>query len=157
MKYFLSFILLTFIFTSCTSNTILEKPKDLIPKDSMSLLIQEMMIATSAKAFKNKNLQKKINYMPFVYDKYKIDSTRFQNSNLYYMSIIDDYIKIFEDANSELETKVNFYKLKKKKEDSLKIDSLKSLKIKKKNTDSILPEKKLFRTDPKKNFKRSLE
>ena len=86
--------------------------------------------------------------MPFVYDKYKIDSTRFQNSNLYYMSIIDDYIKIFEDANSELETKVNFYKLKKKKEDSLKIDSLKSLKIKKKNTDSILAEKK---------FKRSLE
>ena len=157
MKYFLSFILLTFIFTSCTSNTILEKPKDLIPKDSMSLLIQEMMIATSAKTFKNKSLQKKINYMPFVYDKYKIDSIRFQNSNLYYMSIIDDYIKIFEDANSELETKLNFYKLKKKEEDSLKIDSLKSLKIKKKKNDSISSKKKFNKTDIQKFKTKSLE
>jgi hypothetical protein len=45
----------TFLFvflSSCTSNTIFEKPKDLIPKDTMSLLIQEMMIASAAKKYK---------------------------------------------------------------------------------------------------------
>ena len=77
----LSFLLLFIFLISCTSNTIFEKPKDLIPRDTMSLLIQDMMIASSAKFVKNKNKEKKINYMSFVYDKYKIDSLRFHNSN----------------------------------------------------------------------------
>ena len=41
--------------------------------------------------------------MPLVYDRFKIDSTRFQTSNLYYMSKIDLYQEIFEDAKANLE------------------------------------------------------
>jgi len=93
---------------SCTSNTILEKPKDLIPKDSMQLLLQEMVIAGSAKFIKNKNLEKNINYMPLVYQKFKIDSARFQNSNLYYMSKIDMYQKILESAKESIEKQENY-------------------------------------------------
>lgn len=120
--------LIVFLFlVSCTSNTILEPPKDLIPKDTMSLLIQEMMVASSAKFIKNKYKQKNINYMPLVYDSFKIDSARFQRSNLYYMSKIDDYIKIFENAKNSLETKkVAIEKLQKLK-DSIKKDSIKKL------------------------------
>ena len=83
------FLLITVIlFSGCISNTIYEKPNDLIPKDSMVLLIQEMTIASSAKMVKTVNLQRNINYFPFVFEKFKIDSTRFAKSSFYYTSKI---------------------------------------------------------------------
>lgn len=127
----ISFILLLGFLVSCTSNTILEPPKDLIPKDTMSLLIQEMMVASSSEFIKNKNLQNHLNYMPFVYDRFKIDSSRFQRSNLYYISRIDDYIKVFEDAKKSLDDSLSYYKEIKRKRDSIRRDSLNALKKKK--------------------------
>lgn len=89
-------ILLALLFlASCTSNTIYKKPKDLIPKDTMVLLITDLYIASSAYYRKNKNLERKINYMPLVYDTYHIDSLRFIKSNLYYTSKIDTYEEMF--------------------------------------------------------------
>ena len=121
-------LLLSFIFlSSCTSNTIFKKPQDLIPRDTMSLLIQDMMIASSAKFIKNVNKQKKINYMSFVYDKYKIDSVRFQNSNFYYISKIDLYEEIITDAKIKLEDKKKFFTKTKATQDS--INKLKRKKI----------------------------
>ena len=121
-------LLLIFIFlSSCTSNTIFKKPEDIIPKDTMSLLIQDMMIASSAKFIKNTNKQKKINYMSFVYDKYKIDSVRFQNSNFYYISKIDLYEEIITDAKVKLENKKKFFTKLKATQDS--INKLKRKKI----------------------------
>ena len=115
---------------SCTSNTIFKEPKDLIPKDSMSLLIQEMMIASSAKSMKNINLEKKISYMPFVYDKFKIDSLRFQNSNFYYMSKIDLYQEIFTDVKDMLQKRKEELSDLKNQLDSIRKDSLKFFKKK---------------------------
>ncbi|MDD7915431.1 DUF4296 domain-containing protein [Polaribacter ponticola] len=125
----ISFLLFLTFLISCTSNTILKEPEDLIPKDTMSLLIQEMMIATSSKYVKNKNLQKKINYMPFVFDRFRIDSTRFQVSNLYYMSKIDVYQEVFEDAKGNLEKQKEFYDREKNKLDSINRDSVKKNKL----------------------------
>ena len=122
---------------SCTSNTILEKPEDLIPKDTMSLVIQELMIATSAKFIKTKDMQKNINYMPFVYNRFKIDSNRFQRSNLYYMSKIDDYIKIFDNAKTSLDNQKSYYDKLKKETDSIRKDSLTKIKKEKLVLDSI--------------------
>ena len=140
----LIYLLFTLFLVSCTSNTILEPPKDLIPKDTMSLLVQEMMIASSAQFIKNKNLQKDINYMPFVYERFKVDSIRFQKSNLYHMSNIDDYIKIFDEAKSILEAKKKILVDYKKLKDSIRIDSLKKIEISnKKKFDSLNPTKKL--------------
>ncbi len=126
---------------SCTSNTIFEKPEDLIPRDTMSLLVQEMMIASSSKFVKNKNLEKNINYMPLVYERFRIDSARYQTSNLYYMSKIDLYREIFTDAKANLDKQVAYYNAIKKEKDSLRKDSIskvKSIKIKK---DSIKKQK----------------
>ncbi|MDG1038668.1 MAG: DUF4296 domain-containing protein [Polaribacter sp.] len=119
--------LLLIFLSSCTSNTIFKKPEDIIPKDTMSLLIQDMMIASSAKFIKNTNKQKKINYMSFVYDKYKIDSVRFQNSNFYYISKIDLYEEIITDAKVKLENKKKFFTKLKATQDS--INKLKRKKI----------------------------
>lgn len=116
----LSYIILLLLLLSCTSNTIFEKPKDLIPKDTMSLLIQELTIASSSKFMKNKNLEKKVNYMPLVYNRFRIDSNRFQSSNLYYMSKIDLYEEILKDAKESLESKKAVYDKMKKKQDSIR-------------------------------------
>ena len=123
-----SYIFVLLILFSCTSNTIFEKPKDLIPKDSMSLLIQEMYIASSAKFIKNKNQQNKINYMPFVNEIFNIDSSRFQNSNYYYMSKIDEYEEILTDAKTNLEKRKQTLNELKAKLDSVRKDSLTKLK-----------------------------
>jgi hypothetical protein len=132
----LSFLLLFIFLVSCTSNTIFEKPKDLISRDTMSLLMQEMMIASSSKFVKNINKQAKINYMSFVYDKYQIDSARFQRSNYYYISKIDLYEEIINDAKTQLEKKKDFYSKISARKDSVRNDSIKKIN-KKKNLDAL--------------------
>ena len=138
----ISYILIFSFLTSCTSNTIFEKPKDLIPKDTMSLLIQEMMIASSAKHVKNKKIEKKIEYMSLVYDQFKIDSTRFQKSNFYYMSKIDLYQEIFKDAKVLLEKQKVFFEEISKRLDSIKKDSLDIIRAKNKKKIEKLEESK---------------
>lgn len=120
MKKFLYIFVFTLL-ASCTSNTIFKKPDNLIPKDTMSLLIQEMMIASTAKNRKNINLEMDINYMSFVYDKYRIDSVRFQESNFYYVSKIDLYQEIFIDAIAQLEKQKEELTAINRKKDSLEI------------------------------------
>ena len=120
-----------------TMNKPIEKPDDLIPKDTMSLLLQEMMISTSAKFIKNKNNQKNINYMPFVYDRFKIDSTRFESSNYYYMSTIDLYQEILEKAKASINTQQDVLKKVQKELDSIKKDALKLTRSKLKELDSL--------------------
>lgn len=90
------FFILAIGLVACSSNTIYKPPKDLIPKDTMVSLLTDMYIAKSAKSFKNLELQTTINYMPLIYNKYKIDSVRFISSNLYYTSKIDDYHDMFK-------------------------------------------------------------
>ena len=128
----LSFLLLFIFLGSCTSNTIFEKPKDLIPRDTMSLLMQDMMIASSSKFVKNINKQTKINYMGFVYDKYQIDSARFQRSNYYYTSKIDLYEEIITDAKAQLEKEKEFYTKISTRQDSVRKDSIQKIKMKEK-------------------------
>ena len=95
-------LVLTVFITACTSNTIYKKPKDLIPKEQMVDLLVDMYLANAAKNVKTKKLEKKINYMPLVYEKYGIDSVRFQSSNLYYMSLIDDHEAIYKKVDARL-------------------------------------------------------
>ncbi len=122
---------------SCTSNTIFEKPKYLIPKDTMSLLIQEMMIASSAKFMKNKKLQKNINYVPFVYNKFKIDSVRFQESNFYYISKIDLYKEIITNAKTNLEKRKEVLVKLSATIDSTRKDSIEKTRIRLIKLDSL--------------------
>jgi len=133
----ISYFFLFMFFASCTSNTIFKKPKDLIPKDTMSLLLQEMMISSSAKFIKNKNNQKNINYMPFVYENFKIDSTRFESSNYYYMSKIDVYQEILENAQNAITSRQEVLTNKKTVLDAIKKDSIQDNLNKLKRADSL--------------------
>ena len=84
-------LILFSLLTSCSSNTIFEEPKDLIPKDSMVLLLKDLVLATTAKGFRNFKQINRFNYVHLVYEKYKIDSLRFKQSNFYYISKVDVY------------------------------------------------------------------
>ena len=61
-------------------------------------LLTDMHLASGTLGIKNKDLEKKNNYMALVFEKYKIDSTLFAVSNTYYTSNVDEYEEIFEEA-----------------------------------------------------------
>lgn len=88
---------------SCTSRTIYKKPNDLISKDLMVDLWTDIYIANSAKSVKNSRLDIKANYLPFIYDKYQIDSARFMRSNIYYTSRVELYESMFVEVEQKLQ------------------------------------------------------
>ena len=136
MKNLLIFLVLISLLTSCIGNTIYEKPKDLIPKDSMILLLKELYLATSANSVKNIRQQKKISYTPLVYNLYKIDSLRFRTSNLFYTSEVDVYEPMLDQVLVLLKKERAFFTKIKKEKDSIFSDSIKKKKFqmtKKKN------------------------
>jgi hypothetical protein len=102
MKYILYIFTISLLVSSCTSNTIFKKPKDLIPKDEMVDIITDMTLASSAYRIKNKKLKRNVNYFPLIYKKYHIDSTRFKESNFYYTSKIDEYDEILKRVKAKL-------------------------------------------------------
>ena len=62
----------------------------------------DIYIANSAKAVKNSRLDIKANYMPFIYEKYQIDSGRFMRSSIYYTSKVELYESMFSEVEANL-------------------------------------------------------
>ncbi len=118
-RYFYILIILT-LFVSCTSNTIYKKPDDLIPKDLMVDLLADMYIANAAKNVKTNFGERNIDYMPYVYEKYGVDSLRFHNSNVYYMSRLNDYEKIYQKVAAKLQVMLDTLQPKKELDSILK-------------------------------------
>ncbi len=122
-KVFWLFLIFTSLY-SCTSNTIYERPKDLIPKDTMVALMTDLYLASASRNLKNIKLQKGVNYIPLVYAKYNIDSLRLKKSNFYYTSTIDEYQKLLEEVKLNLEDQRKKYSRQKKVRDSIRADSI---------------------------------
>ena len=129
MKHTTIFLIFMTLLASCSSNTIYDEPKDLIPKDSMVLLLKDLYLATSAKSIKNKKQQKKISYTPLVYNTYKIDSLRFSTSNFFYTSKVDVYEPMLDQVMELLKKEQGFFTEAKKIKDSIFNDSIKKKKI----------------------------
>lgn len=146
MKKPIVFFVFIFLLLSCESNTIYKKPNDLIPKDTMVMLLKDLYLATASKGVSNVNMQRKISYTYLVYENYKIDSLRFKTSNLYYVSKVDEYKPIIDQVLELLEKeKVAFEKIKKRK-DSILNDSLRRKKTVPKDK-GMLTEKMKFSKD----------
>lgn len=97
-------VILTILFVyACTSNTIYKKPDDLIDEDVMVELIVDIHLASAAKSAKNNYGKYGVNYMPLIYEKYKIDSARFVRSSFYYASDIDVETKLLKRVQSRIE------------------------------------------------------
>lgn len=124
MKNRITSLILIILFASCKSNTIYDEPLDLIPKDSMVMLLKDLYLATAAKNIKNARQQKKVSYITLVYNKYNIDSLRFNSSNLYYTSKIDVYEPMLNEITATLEKEQELFTKAKKIKDSIYNDSL---------------------------------
>ncbi len=94
---------LLFLLLSCESKVKYDKPEDLISKEQMIDLLYDIHLANGTGGVKNKALENNLNYMSLVFEKYKIDSIRFAESNLYYISNINEYEDIFEEVEKRLE------------------------------------------------------
>lgn len=120
MKNSYSFLWGLFFLVSCTSNTIYKKPKNLIPKDTMVSLLTDMYLASSAKHTKNKMLEKEVNYMILVYEKYGIDSLRFEVSNTYYTSKLEEYNDMLKEVKQRIKVQNTAFDKEIRKKDSIK-------------------------------------
>lgn len=128
MKNCYYILICLFIFSCTTSNTMYKAPENLIPKDSMVSLLTDLYIASAAKNYKNNLLKKEKNYVFLVYEKYKIDSTRFNSSNLYYTSKIEEYTVMLNEIKSNIDSLDSFYKRKRSIQDSIKRKTKKPIK-----------------------------
>ena len=108
-----------------------KKPKDLIPKDTLELLLTDMYLAVASNNIKDKCFKKRENYTPFVFEKYQIDSTRFYNSNNYYTSKIEDYKDILNAVKARIQKDYDFFEVELAYNDAIKKEKKKKrLKIK---------------------------
>lgn len=119
MNKFYIILFVSIFICNCTSNTILEKPENLISKNQMVDLLTDMFIAASAENIKNLELKRKVNYYPLVFEKYKIDSGLFRENNFYYMSKVDDYEDILNKVKARLKAMDDKYDTERKIEDSI--------------------------------------
>ncbi len=107
---------------SCTSNTILEKPDDLIPQNKMEDLLVDLFIASAGEKMGHNHREKNKNaYFNVIYKKYNVDSTRFRKSNYYYTSQIDAYTLIFNNVKKRLVHKKDSILSIIKKNDSIRM------------------------------------
>lgn len=94
---------LVLFLASCNHNAV-EKPENLIEEEEMTnilydLSILEAMKSQSPYAPQNQSMNPK----DYIFKKYKIDSLQFATSNLYYISQIEEYKKMYEKVNERLE------------------------------------------------------
>ena len=83
-------------------------------------ILTDMYIANAAYNVKNINEERQINYVGLVYEKYGVDSTVFSNSNLYYMSKIDEYEKMHKEVLERITNMRKEKEIEVKKADSIK-------------------------------------
>lgn len=120
------FIALAFVAISCADNAV-EKPEKLIDQQTMEKIIYDLSMLQAIKGHNASLLPKNsINPKTYIYQKYKVDSTQFAESNTYYSSDITLYKKMFDNviAKMTLDKKVVDKKVanadRKKLNDSLK-------------------------------------
>jgi hypothetical protein len=95
MKHLVGFILTLTLF-SCSNRTI-EKPDNLIDEAKMENILYDLALLQAIKGNDPKLLPKNnIDPKKYVFQKYKIDSLQFVNSNKYYSADIENYKTIYE-------------------------------------------------------------
>ncbi|MGB7842022.1 MAG: DUF4296 domain-containing protein [Salinimicrobium sp.] len=125
MRFSGSILLLFFVLISCQNVEHAPKPDDLIAEDEMVDVLVDISLLHGARSY-NKKLLKDKGIQPYNYlwEKYKIDSTRFLESNNYYADHPKQYENIYQQVKLKLETLQVKYdsirEIEKKKQDSIK-------------------------------------
>lgn len=139
MKKCLSIVFALFSLVSCVEKLI-EKPENLIPRDRMVVILEEMAILNGAKDNQANILVLKENGIEpteHLFQKYGIDSTIFVESDRYYASLPAEYVVMYEEIEASLTAKKEILDAKKKINDSLKVLQRQKLQRKKDSLNGI--------------------
>ena len=131
MKIVVVFVVILMSF-SCQGIEPVPKPDNLITKETMGDILYDMAIITSARGHNSQAFSKTgINPKTYVFEKYKIDSTQYTQSTLYYSSSIDTYKEIVEKVRNRIEIEYKeldaTYKIEKRIQDSTRTEKEKHL------------------------------
>ena len=110
-----------FILFSCKEKLV-EPPKDLIPEKEMTEILYDLAVLNGMRTTNPTNLKNYgIETMPYIYEKYKIDSLRFVTSDRYFASEPVIYQRMYQTIVNRLEKRIKeLDKAKEKKNDSIK-------------------------------------
>ncbi len=135
----IAFILIIMFIGACAEN-LLEKPDNLIAKEKMVDILNDLAILNAAKNSNSKVLiQHGLDPMPFIYTKYDIDSLQFVNSDRYYASLPEEHEKIYLAVEAKLNQEKERLISAKSLQDSLnKIKAQLDLEKRQKIKDSLL-------------------
>lgn len=112
MRNYLSLFLAVLVL-ACNSTTKPQKPEQLISKEEMINILYDTYVLAAAKGSYKIELEK-ANLMPqeYIYNKYKVDSVSFLESNAYYAYDMEAYTKMVETVKARMEKeKAHFEKL----------------------------------------------
>jgi hypothetical protein len=134
MNKILKIILLTALvlaFASC-GNDAIKKPKNLIPQSTMEDILYDLAIVDGARIADPQGLTEAgLSQQGFIFEKYKIDSLQFAESNHFYTANIDTYILMYERILKKIETEKTLLdtlvKRKNKQKDSLNKAEIKTV------------------------------
>ncbi|MUH34253.1 DUF4296 domain-containing protein [Zobellia amurskyensis] len=137
----IAIVSLFFMFISCNEK-LLDKPENLIPKEQMVAILQDLAIVNAAKTTNVQVLRDNdIEPMDYIFEKYNIDSLQLVESDRYYASLPVEYEKIYKEVEANLESGAKVLEEQKKVNDSLRVakESLKREKEKAEKATDTLP------------------
>jgi hypothetical protein len=140
------------VFFSC--NSAVEKPKkpeNLISEEKMVDIMYDVFLLNSAKGV-NKKLLELNGVFPeqYVFEKYKIDSTQFANSNNYYAYDTKTYESILNRIKEKIDLKKKEFEALEKVEEAERIRKADSIKeVRAKERDSLVKYDKIELKKPK--------
>jgi hypothetical protein len=102
--------ILVFFFIGCNTIEKPKKPENLISKENMADIMYDVFLLNSAKGV-NKKVLEMNGIFPenYVFEKYKIDSTQFANSNNYYAYDVKTYQSIINSVKEKIDLKKQEY------------------------------------------------
>ncbi len=120
----------------------MDKPENLIPKEQMVAILQDLAIVNAAKTTNVQVLRDNdIEPMDYIFEKYNIDSLQLVESDRYYASLPVEYEKIYKEVEANLESVAKVLEEQKKVNDSLRVakENLKREKEKAEKATDTLP------------------
>ncbi len=135
------------LMVSCQDIKVPEKPKNLIPKDTMVMIFTDAYLVNAARNLNAQIIKKnKVALDSLLYKKYNIDSLQFAESNAYYSLDISTYSAILEKVEKNLlKRKTLMDSLLKKHEAEKKAKKKKEIEEKKKLKDSLFKGNRIIR------------
>ena len=108
MKKGILFFALLVSFIGCRKEETVKTPKKLIDKAVMVNVLYDLAILDASKyQMMSKTEYQKITPKEFIFKKYKIDSTQFSQSNIYYASFVEEYKTMFDQVEKRLQANSN--------------------------------------------------